>query len=70
VRQPKECRSDGHEVEREGSEAVIEPVRKREWSPGFWERLLQMAPEVNMEVPERLPSNPYRDSVLDELAND
>jgi hypothetical protein len=43
---------------------------KRAWSPRFWERLLEMAPEVNMEVPEPLPPNPYRDSVLDELAND
>jgi hypothetical protein len=32
--------------------------------------MLELAPDVNMEVPERLPTNPYRDSVLDELAND
>jgi antitoxin VapB len=72
VRLPKECRFDGKAVEvwREGSRVIIEPVEKRAWSPGFWESLRRMAPDVNMEVPERLPANPYRDSVLDELAND
>jgi antitoxin VapB len=72
VRLPKECRFDGKVVEvwREGSRVIIEPLEKRAWSPGFMESLLRLAPDVNMEVPERLPPNPYRDSVLDELAND
>lgn len=47
-----------------------EPVTKRQWSPGFFEMLHALAPKINMEVPERLPSNPYRDKVLDELAED
>jgi len=72
VRLPKECRFDGKVVEvwREGSRVIIEPVEKRAWSPGLKERLLRMAPDVNMEVPERLPPNPYREAVLDELAED
>jgi virulence-associated protein VagC len=72
VRLPRECRFDGKVVEvwREGSRVIIEPVEKRAWSPGLKERLLRMAPDVNMEVPERLPPNPYREAVLDELAED
>jgi antitoxin VapB len=72
VRLPKECRLDGKVVEvwREGSRVILAPVEKRAWSPGLMERLLEMAPDVNMEVPERLPSNPYREAVLDELAED
>jgi antitoxin VapB len=72
VRLPKECRFDGKLVEvwREGSRVIVAPMEKRAWSPGLKERLLEMAPDVNMEVPERLPSNPYREAVLDELAED
>ena len=72
VRLPKECRLDGKVVEvwREGSRVIIEPVEKRAWSPGLKERLLRMAPDVNMEVPERLPPNPYREAVLEELAEE
>ena len=72
VRLPKECRFDGKVVEvwKEGSRVILAPVEKRAWSPGLKERLLRMAPDVNIEVPERLPSNPYREAVLDELAED
>ena len=47
-----------------------DPPTKRDWSPGFMERLLQRAEEVDIEVPERLPSNPDREKILDELAKD
>jgi len=69
VRLPRECRFDGKVVDvwKEGSRVIIEPVEKRAWSPGFWERLLKLAPDVNMEVPERLPDSSHRDAVLDEL---
>ena len=72
VRLPKECRFDDKVVEvwKEGSRVILAPVEKRAWSPGFRERLLSMAPEVNMEVPERLPASPYREAILDELAED
>src|SRR4051812_6307368 len=72
VRLPKECRFDGKVVEvwREGSRVIIEPVEKRAWSPGFREELLRLAPDVNLEPPERLPASAYREAVLDELGND
>ena len=72
VRLPKECRFEGKKVEvwKEGSRVILAPVEKRAWSPGFWERLLAMAPEVDIEVPERLPDSPYREAILDELAKD
>ena len=52
------------------SSRPVEPTAKRTWTPGFFERLLRMAPEINLEVPERLPPNPYRERILDELAED
>ena len=72
VRLPRECRFDGKVVEvwKEGSRVILAPVEKRAWSPGFWERMLKLAPEVNMEVPEPLPPSPHRDAVLDELGQD
>ena len=72
VRLPKECRFDGKVVEvwKEGSHVILAPVEKRDWSPGFWERLLKLAPEVNIEVPERLPDSPYREAIIDELAKE
>jgi antitoxin VapB len=72
VRLPKECRFDGKVVEvwKEGSRVILAPVEKRDWSPGFWERMMQLAPEVSIEVPERLPDSPYREAVIDELAKD
>lgn len=42
----------------------------RDWSPGFWEEVLRLAPEVDIEVPEPLPPSPHRDVVLDELGRD
>jgi hypothetical protein len=72
VRLPEECRFDGKvaEARKEGSARSSSPWRSAPGRRGFWERLLAMAPEVNREVPERLPSNPYREAVLDELARD
>jgi antitoxin VapB len=41
VRLPKEFRFPGEEVtlRREGDAVIMEPVRKRAWPKGFWERL-------------------------------
>jgi antitoxin VapB len=72
VRLPKECRFDGKVVEvwKEGSRVILAPAEKRDWSPGFWEEMLRLAPKVDIEVPERLPDSPHRDAVLDELGQD
>ena len=72
VRLPKECRFDGKVVEvwREGTRVILAPVEKRDWSPGFWEEMLRLAPEIDIEVPEPLPPSPHRDAVLDELGRD
>jgi virulence-associated protein VagC len=41
VRLPKEFRFAGDEVtlRREGEAVIMEPVRKRAWPAGFWERI-------------------------------
>jgi antitoxin VapB len=68
VRLPKECRFEGSSVRvwKEGSRVIIEPVEKRAWSPGFWERMDAMAAEIDIEVPERLPSSEHRYAIFDE----
>ena len=72
VRLPKECRFEGNavRVRKEGSRVVLEPIEKRGWSPGFWERMHELAADVDIEVPEPLPDTPYRDAILEQLDDD
>lgn len=68
VRLPKECRFEGDSVRvrKVGDSVILEPLEKRDWSPGFWERMSALAAEVDIEVPEPLPSSPYRDAIFDD----
>ena len=49
---------------------ILEPIGRRSWSPGFWERMHRLADEVDPGVPEPLPGSPYRDAILDQLGPD
>jgi hypothetical protein len=40
--------------------------KKRDWPPGFWEKLHALGPlSDDFALPEPLPENPYRDEVLE-----
>jgi antitoxin VapB len=70
VRLPKEYRFEGDAVRirREGRAVILEPLEKRGWPAGYWERLSQLAPApVDFEAPEALPETPHRDAPLDQL---
>lgn len=70
VRLPKECRFEGNSVRvrKEGSRVILEPIEKRGWPPGFWERLDALGPASDDFVrPEPLPENSYRDEILKEF---
>jgi virulence-associated protein VagC len=51
VRLPKEFRFPGDEVtlRREGDAVIMEPVRKRAWPKGFWERLARGRHQYKVE---------------------
>jgi antitoxin VapB len=70
VRLPREYRFEGTAVRirREGRAVILEPIEKRGWPPGYWERLAQLgaAPD-DFQAPEPLPETPHRDEVLDQL---
>lgn len=69
VRLPKELRFEGSAVRmwKEGGRVIIEPLEKRQWSPGFWEQLEALAAEADLEAPERLPpSSDHRYAIFDE----
>lgn len=55
VRLPKEFRFEGDEVSvrREGDAVILEPVHKRAWPRGYWERLRELTREF--EYPEVPP---------------
>lgn len=70
VRLPKECRFPGSavRVRREGDAVILEPLEKRAWPEGFWERLDALGPlSEDFTRPEPLPEAPHRDAVLEEL---
>jgi antitoxin VapB len=69
VRLPKECRFPGTEVRvrKQGNAVILEPVEKRGWPEGYWERLFSFGPPPeDFVAPEPLPPTPYRDQVVDE----
>jgi antitoxin VapB len=54
VRLPKEFRFEGSEVSvrREGDAVVLEPIRRRQWPRGYWERLTELTRDFEFpEVP-------------------
>jgi hypothetical protein len=40
--------------------------KRRDWSPGFWDRMDALAGEVDVEVPGRLPSSEHRYFLFDQ----
>jgi virulence-associated protein VagC len=50
VRLPKEFRFEGHEVaiRKEGEAVVLEPVAKRQWPAGYWERIDRRAKDLEL----------------------
>jgi len=59
VRLPRAYRFEGDEVRirREGEAVILEPVRRREWPRGFFERLRARAPLFEgFEIPAPLPT--------------
>jgi antitoxin VapB len=70
VRLPKEFRMPGSTVRirRRGSAVILEPLEKRRWPTGFWERMAKLPPlPDDFSVPPPLPASPHRDKVLDEF---
>ena len=58
VRLPREFRFDGTEVavHRDGDRVILEPIRRRTWPKGYWERLRDLSRYfADFEVPEPLP---------------
>ena len=51
VRLPREFRFEGTEVNirREGSAVILEPVQKRPWPPGYWDRLEHLRSSVDLD---------------------
>jgi antitoxin VapB len=55
VRLPKEFRFVGREVSirREGDAVILEPIKRRSWPRGYWERLRELQLDFEVE-PMRL----------------
>jgi antitoxin VapB len=51
VRLPKEFRFHGHEVSvrREGEAVILEPIKKKAWPRGYWERLRELRLDFEVE---------------------
>ena len=51
VRLPKEFRFSGDEVlvRREGEAVILEPIKRRAWPRGYWERLREMHLEADIQ---------------------
>lgn len=56
VRLPKDFRFEGDEVSirREGDAVVLEPIRKPDWRPGFWQWVDEHKHELDLEEIPRL----------------
>jgi len=50
VRLPKQFRFRGDEVSvrKEGTAVVLEPVAKRQWPVGYWQRIARRAPDLEL----------------------
>ena len=51
VRLPKEFRFSGDEVfvRREGEAIILEPIKRKAWPRGYWERLREMRPPADIQ---------------------
>jgi virulence-associated protein VagC len=51
VRLPKEFRFSGDEVfvRREGEAIILEPIKRKAWPRGYWERLREMRPQADVQ---------------------
>jgi virulence-associated protein VagC len=51
VRLPKEFRFPGDEVlvRREGEAVILEPIKRKAWPRGYWERLREMRPPADIQ---------------------
>jgi virulence-associated protein VagC len=51
VRLPKEFRFSGDQVlvRREGEAVILEPVKRKAWPRGYWERLREMHHETDIQ---------------------
>lgn len=56
VRLPKDFRFEGEEVaiRREGERVILEPITKRDWPPGYWERLAELTRDFDFPDVEPL----------------
>ena len=71
VRLPKAYRFEGAAVRirREGHAVILEPLEKRDWPEGYWERIDALGPlPADFVVPEPLPRTRHRDAALRELS--
>ena len=50
VRLPKELRFEGDEVwaRREGDAVILEPIARRRWPAGYWQRLARSAKDLEL----------------------
>jgi len=50
VRLPKEFRFEGKEVaiRKEGHAVILEPVAKRKWPAGYWQRIAQRGKDLDL----------------------
>jgi virulence-associated protein VagC len=70
VRLPKEIRLPGStvRVRQVGTGVLLEPLEKRTWPAGYWERLVSLRPVgKHMTVPPPLPPSTERDARLSTL---
>ena len=51
VRLPKEFRFTGQEVSirRDGDAVILEPIKRRAWPAGYWERLAELRLDFDVE---------------------
>ena len=56
VRLPKDFRFEGEEVaiRREGDRVILEPITKRDWPTGYWERLAELTRDFDFPDVEAL----------------
>ncbi|MBI4540449.1 MAG: AbrB/MazE/SpoVT family DNA-binding domain-containing protein [Gemmatimonadetes bacterium] len=58
VRLPKEFRFEGEEVaiRREGDRVILEPIRKRDWPVGYWDRIDALRGDLELGEVEPFPA--------------
>ncbi len=72
VRLPRAYRFEGSAVKirREGRAVILEPLEKKDWPEGYWERIEALGPlPPDFDVPAPLPKTGHRDAALRVLSN-